>query len=133
MNTYNKNRTALKLIQQEKPKTMNSAQKVKRKNALADVRMDLRAEAKMLTIIGRCLLVLGVVVTAILCTVNGYIFHALVNESGLAYAGVDPAIATAVFAFLGVGGLIFAGVCVFLALVLFGVSDTLRQEAKKIK
>lgn len=133
MNNYNKNSTALKLVQQENQEPKKRKQKASRDIALADVRMDLRAEAKMLTITGRCLLILGVIVSALLCTVNGYIFHTLVNDVGLAYANVDPATAIAVFISLGVGGLLFAGVCVFLALVLFGVADTLRQEAKKIK
>lgn len=133
MNNYNNTSSALKLVQQNDPKAKKSIQKDNRDKALADVRVDLRAEAKMLTTIGRCLLAIAVIGSAAFCTVNGYIFHSLVNEAGMAYAGVTPSTVITVFIALGVGGLIFAGVCVFLALVLFGAADTLRQESKKIK
>lgn len=140
MKNYNKTSTALKIVQSQSvgPVGYNRALRkhasARMQNApLADVRKELRAEAKMLTATAYALLVLGVIGIAVLCTVNGYIYHTLVNEVSLSYANMDAGTAIAIFIALGVGGFLFAALCVFMALVLFGVADTLRQEAKKIK
>ena len=133
MNTYANNSTALKLV------TRNNLPKPKpeqdRKTTYADIRMNLRNEAKMLVVTGKCLLIFGIVVSALLCMVNGFICHELMNATSSVYAitAFDPSTVTAFFIGMCVFSFLFAGMTAFLSLVLHGVAESLREDSKKIK
>lgn len=130
MKFYNKTSTALKLVE-----NMGSSHRYQADctTVYADIRKDLRSEAKMLAVSARFLLILGVAVSAILCMVNGFICHELMNTAYISIAGIEPKMVIGVFIAMAVAGLLFAGMSIFLSLVLSGVAETLREEAKKIR
>lgn len=136
MSNYTKESTALKIVKNGQTAHVNY--KLPNHTMFyptihADVRKNLRNEAQMLTAIGKSLLIIGVVIMALFCMLNGYIYHSLVNGVGTAAIGLEPRTAIGTFIALGVCSFLIAGACVFLSLVLFGVAEAIRQETKKIK
>lgn len=133
MNAYNKTSSALKLVPKTNTVKVYRKSKTPRSTIYSMVRKDIRNEAKLLRATGKCLLLLGVIGSGVMCAINGYLYHALLNSISTNYGGFDTSTGIAIVVVMCVAGLLFAGLCVFLALVLFGVAESLRQESKKIR
>lgn len=125
--------TALKLVSEARAMKKPAKFHIPHTSRYSSVRMRLRNEAQLLKAMGRGFLIAAVIGEALLCAFHGVLYSAYANTYSDGVAVADPTSMSVVATVMIIAGILFAATCISCALVMFGVSESLRREVKRIR